>query len=34
MELLTEPSLIIVNSSWNELLVTLAHLYQMPPTAP
>ena len=31
MELLTEPSLIIVNSSRNELLVTLAHLYQMPP---
>lgn len=30
MELLTEPSLVIVNSSRNELLVTLAHLYQMP----
>jgi len=30
MELLTEPSLIIVTSSRNELLVTLAHLYQMP----
>jgi uncharacterized protein len=30
MELLKEPSLIIVTSSRNELLVTLAHLYQMP----
>jgi BioD-like phosphotransacetylase family protein len=30
MELLTEPSLIILTSSRNELLVTLAHLYQMP----
>jgi len=30
MELLTEPSLIIANSSRNELLVTLAHLYQIP----
>ena len=30
MELITEPSLIIVTSSRNELLVTLAHLYQMP----
>ncbi|GFO67348.1 cobyrinic acid a,c-diamide synthase [Geomonas limicola] len=30
LELLTEPSLIIVNSSRNELLVTLAHLYQIP----
>jgi uncharacterized protein len=29
-ELLIEPSLIIVTSSRNELLVTLAHLYQMP----
>lgn len=29
-ELLQEPSLIIVTSSRNELLVTLAHLYQMP----
>jgi uncharacterized protein len=29
-ELITEPSLIIVTSSRNELLVTLAHLYQMP----
>ncbi len=29
-ELLLEPSLIIVTSSRNELLVTLAHLYQMP----
>lgn len=30
MELLQEPSLIIVTSSRDELLVTLAHLYQMP----
>jgi hypothetical protein len=30
MELLKEPSLLIVTSSRNELLVTLAHLYQMP----
>jgi len=30
MELLQAPSLIIVTSSRNELLVTLAHLYQMP----
>jgi uncharacterized protein len=30
MELLTEPSLILVTSSRNELLVTLANLYQMP----
>jgi dethiobiotin synthetase len=30
MELIQEPSLIIVTSSRNELLVTLAHLYQMP----
>jgi BioD-like phosphotransacetylase family protein len=30
MELIKEPSLIIVTSSRNELLVTLAHLYQMP----
>lgn len=30
MELLSEPSLILVTSSRNELLVTLAHLYQMP----
>lgn len=30
MELLSEPSLIIVTSSRNELLVTLAHLYHMP----
>jgi BioD-like phosphotransacetylase family protein len=30
LELLKEPSLIIVTSSRNELLVTLAHLYQMP----
>ncbi|NVN99135.1 MAG: AAA family ATPase [Geobacteraceae bacterium] len=30
MELLQEPSLLIVTSSRNELLVTLAHLYQMP----
>ena len=30
MELLTEPSLILVTSSRDELLVTLAHLYQMP----
>lgn len=30
MELLQEPSLIIVTSSRNELLVTLAHLYRMP----
>lgn len=29
-ELLTEPTLLIVNSSRNELLVTLAHLYQIP----
>jgi len=29
-ELIKEPSLIIVTSSRNELLVTLAHLYQMP----
>ena len=29
-ELLQEPSLILVTSSRNELLVTLAHLYQMP----
>jgi len=30
MELIQEPSLIIVASSRDELLVTLAHLYQMP----
>lgn len=30
VELITEPSLIIVTSSRDELLVTLAHLYQMP----
>lgn len=30
MELLNEPSLILVTSSRDELLVTLAHLYQMP----
>jgi BioD-like phosphotransacetylase family protein len=30
MELIQEPSLIIVTSSRDELLVTLAHLYQMP----
>lgn len=30
MELLTEPSLILVTSSRDELLVTLAHLYKMP----
>ena len=30
MELLSEPSLIIVTSSRNELLMTLANLYQMP----
>jgi dethiobiotin synthetase len=30
MELIQEPSLLIVTSSRNELLVTLAHLYQMP----
>jgi BioD-like phosphotransacetylase family protein len=30
MELIREPSLIIVASSRDELLVTLAHLYQMP----
>ena len=30
LELITEPSLIITTSSRNELLVTLAHLYQMP----
>jgi uncharacterized protein len=34
MELLKEPSLIIVTSSRNELLVTLAHLYQMPQYRP
>jgi len=32
MELLLEPSLILVTSSRDELLVTLAHLYQMPKT--
>jgi uncharacterized protein len=31
LELIKEPSLIITTSSRNELLVTLAHLYQMPP---
>jgi dethiobiotin synthetase len=30
MELIQDPSLIIVTSSRDELLVTLAHLYQMP----
>jgi len=30
MELIQEPSLVIVSSSRDELLVTLAHLYQMP----
>lgn len=30
MELLTEPSLILVTSTRDELLVTLAHLYHMP----
>jgi BioD-like phosphotransacetylase family protein len=30
MELLQEPSLVLVTSSRNELLVTLAHLYKMP----
>ena len=30
MELIQQPSLIIVTSSRDELLVTLAHLYQMP----
>ena len=30
IELLTEPTLILVTSSRDELLVTLAHLYQMP----
>jgi len=30
LELLKKPSLIVVTSSRNELLVTLAHLYQMP----
>jgi BioD-like phosphotransacetylase family protein len=34
MELLLEPSLILVTSSRDELLVTLAHLYQMPQTRP
>jgi uncharacterized protein len=34
MELLKEPSLIVVTSSRNELLVTLAHLYQMPQYRP
>lgn len=34
MELLKEPSLIVVTSSRNELLVTLAHLYQMPKYRP
>jgi BioD-like phosphotransacetylase family protein len=33
-ELLQEPSLILVTSSRNELLVTLAHLYQMPEYRP
>ncbi|MBJ6726001.1 AAA family ATPase [Geomesophilobacter sediminis] len=33
-ELITEPSLIIVTSSRNELLVTLAHLYHLPEYRP
>lgn len=34
MELIKEPSLILATSSRNELLVTLAHLYQMPAYRP
>jgi uncharacterized protein len=34
VELLLEPSLILVTSSRDELLVTLAHLYQMPQSRP
>lgn len=34
MELLKEPSLMLVTSSRNELLVTLAHLYKMPEYRP